>query len=362
MKIGTREIGASARPYIIAEIGVNHDGDPATAVALTRAAAEAGASAVKLQLFRADLLMSRASTLAAYQEAAGERDPWAMLRRLELSADAMAPVVEEAHRRGIHAIVTVFSVGLVAEAERLPWDSYKSASPDLINKPLLTAMAGTGRPLIVSTGAGTLDEVARAAGWLRGCADRLAFLQCVSSYPTPEEAAELDGIEAIADVFAGPVGYSDHTPGIDMGAAAVRRGAVLLEKHLTHNRKAAGPDHAASLEPEQFAAYVASADAAWAQARARPRAPRPRTTPARKRVLTIEQDVRRLSRQSLVAARDLPAGHVLTREDLTIKRPGTGLEPWTLEATLGRRLARPVAADMPLHGEDLIGRTAREAA
>lgn len=362
MNIGDREIGPRSAPYIIAEIGVNHDGDPRTAVSLTRAAADAGASAVKLQLFKSDLLMSRASALAAYQQAAGEQDPWAMLRRLELSADAMAPVVEEAHRRGLHAIVTVFSTELVPEAEHLPWDSYKSASPDLINKPLLTSMAGTGRPLIVSTGAGTIDEVARAAGWLRGCAERIAFLQCVSSYPTPEESAELDGIEAIADVFAGPVGYSDHTPGLEMGAAAVRRGAVLLEKHLTHSRRAPGPDHAASLEPAQFAEYVAAARAAWEQARARPRAPRPRVAPARKRVLSIEQDVRRLSRQSLVALRRLPAGHVITREDLTIKRPGTGIEPWALEATVGRRLAREVAADMPLQAADLQSSGAREAA
>jgi N-acetylneuraminate synthase/N,N'-diacetyllegionaminate synthase len=355
MKIGDRAISPAMDPYVIAEIGVNHDGDVGVAVELTRAAAAAGASAVKLQLFRADLLMSRVSALASYQAAAGETDAAAMLRRLELPAAAMRPVVEEAHRRGIHAIVTVFSLPLVADAEAVGFDAYKSASPDLINKPLLTAMAGTGRPLIVSTGAGTIEEVARAAGWLRKHAGRTAFLQCVSSYPTPDEDAELDGIEAIADVFAGPVGYSDHTAGVDMGAAAVRRGACILEKHLTHSRAARGPDHAASLEPDQLARYIENARAAAQKLRARIRPLPARATPPRKRVLAIEMDVRRLSRQSLVPARDLPAGHTLRREDLAIKRPGTGLEPWMLEATLGRRLRRPLTADTPLTGDDLVG-------
>lgn len=360
MKIDGREISAQSEPYIIAEIGVNHDGDATRAVELTHAAADAGASAVKLQLFQSDLLMSRASALASYQAASGETDPRSMLRRLELSAEQMRPVVDAAHARGIHAIVTVFSVELIPAAERLAWDAYKSASPDIINKPLLMGMAETARPLIVSTGASTIDEIARASGWLRRHADRLAFLQCVSSYPTPEERAELDGIQAIAEVFAGPVGYSDHTPGVEAGARAVQHGAVLLEKHLTYNKRAAGPDHEASLEPRQFAEYVAAAKQAWATIRA---ARRPKQLPlGRKRVLEIESDVRTLSRQSLVAKRDLPAGHLVTRADLTIKRPGTGLEPWTLEATVGRRLGKAVAADTPLREQDLAGGLAREAA
>lgn len=360
MKIGLRAVGAEFSPYVIAEIGVNHDGDPARAVELTRDAAKAGADAVKLQLFRADLLMSRASGLAAYQEAAGERDPHSMLRRLELSVDAMRKVVDAAHDAGIHAIVTVFSTELVAEADVLDWDAYKSASPDVINKPLLGAMGATGRPLIVSTGAATIDEVARAAGWLRNLSGRLAMLQCVSSYPTPDSLAELGGIGAIADVFPGPVGYSDHTTGVETGAAAVWRGASILEKHLTYNREAVGPDHAASLMPEEFASYVENAKRAWMERQGR-RRPKSFGETQRKRVLGVEEDVRRLSRQSLVTRRPLPAGHVLTREDLTIKRPGTGLEPWMLEGTIGRRLSRAVEGDMPLTEGDLA-RAAREAA
>ena len=180
MHISRRPI-TPANPYIIAELGVNHDGSVDRALALTEAAAAAGADAIKLQFFRTDLLMSRAAKLAAYQHSAGETDPVAMLRRLELSLDDMARVIDRAHRFNIHAIVTVFSVDLVSEAESLPFDAYKTASPDLIHKPLLGALAATGKPLIVSTGASTLDEITRARDWLAPAAERLACLQCVSS-------------------------------------------------------------------------------------------------------------------------------------------------------------------------------------
>ncbi|HZW09618.1 MAG TPA: N-acetylneuraminate synthase family protein [Phycisphaerales bacterium] len=362
MRIGDRHIDEEFPPYVIAEIGVNHDGSVERALELTDAAAGAGADAVKLQLFRTDLLMSRAAKLAAYQAAAGETDPVGMLRRLELSADEMARVVERAHARGIHAIVTVFSVGLVAEAERLPWDAYKSASPDIINRPLLEAMAATGKPLIVSTGASTMEEVERAVGWLAGAKERLALLQCVSSYPTaPEDAA----VGAMADFrrwFQGPVGYSDHTPDLDTGQLAAAMGADLLEKHLTYDRTAPGPDHAASCDAAGLARYAQLArgvrDYVMVHGGGRP-LPRavnpddPRIGGRHKRVQRCEFDVREVSRQSLTTRCALNSGHVLALRDLTIKRPGSGIEPWRVEEIVGRRLARDVAADMPLTDEDL---------
>ncbi|MEO1585212.1 MAG: N-acetylneuraminate synthase family protein [Planctomycetota bacterium] len=342
MKIGDRHIGPKHPPYIIAEIGVNHDGDPDRAVMLTESAARAGADAVKLQLFETDRLMSKAARLAAYQKSAGETDPFAMLRRLELSIDQMAPSVERAHELGIHAIVTVFSVELVEVAEQLPWDAYKSASPDVVNRPLLEAMAATGKPLIVSTGASTLDEVTRAAGWLDGIRDRLTMLQCVSSYPAPDAA--LGGIRAIAEATGLPVGYSDHTASIETGAMAVAAGAALLERHVTYDTSAAGPDHGASLEPVGFERY---ADRARAATRSTDQ------SIVDKRVLACEQDVRAVSRQSLVAVRNLAAGAVLTLDDLTIKRPGTGIEPWRVDEVVGATVARDIEADMPLIEEDL---------
>ncbi len=349
MRIADRLIQPdSADVYVIAELGVNHDGDPRRAVELAQAAARAGADAIKLQLFEADRLMSRDAKLAAYQKAAGETDPIAMLRRLELSIGDMAPVVDQARALGVHAIVTVFSVELVAVAESLPWHAYKTASPDLIHLPLLVELARTGRPLILSTGAATLDEVRQTMHWLSSldALERTAVMQCVSSYPTPMQHAELAGIPAIAAISCGPVGYSDHTPDLDTGALAVSAGAVLLEKHLTYSRSAAGPDHAASLEPAQFAEYVRRARAAAI----RPRPPSPEPL---KRVLDIERDVRTVSRQSLVLTRDLAAGHVLTRSDLTFKRPGTGLPPSLLDRAIGARLRSSKPADGLLTTDDL---------
>ncbi len=340
MRIGSRDIGGA--PYIIAELGVNHDGSPGRALELVRLAAGAGADAVKFQFFRADLLMSGAARLASYQAEAGETDPAAMLRRLELPGEALARGAALAQELGLHAIVTVFSVELVEEACACGCDAFKTASPDIVHRPLLEALGATGRPLIVSTGASTIDEVARAMHWLRGARGRVALLQCVSAYPTPPERAALGGMAALRAVHAGPVGYSDHTTSLDMGGWAVAAGASVLEKHFTYSRAAAGPDHAASLEPDEFAQYAGRARAAYAALGA-----------ARREVGELERDVRAVSRQSIVAARALPAGHVLRREDLTFKRPGTGIAPWLIDAVLGRATARAVGADTPLREGDL---------
>lgn len=344
LHIGARRIGDDERPFVIAELGVNHDGDVARALEMVDAAADAGADAIKTQCFRADLLMSGASSLAKYQADAGERDPRAMLRRLELDDEAMRAVVDRARSRGVLAIVTVFSLELVESASAMGWDAYKFASPDVIHRPLIERVASLGKPLLLSTGAASLDEATRAYGWVRefGASDRCAFLQCVSSYPARDEDASLGGVGALLDALTCPVGYSDHTPGVDTGALAVCAGATILEKHLTYDRGAKGPDHAASLDAAQFAEYVRLAHRAHAM-----------MGPRRKRVLESESDVRRVSRQSIVSTRALRAGERVTRGMLTVKRPGTGIPPFDLDGVVGRTLARDVDADTPLTDGDL---------
>jgi sialic acid synthase SpsE len=335
MRIGEREIGGGRPVYVIAVVGVNHDGDAERALMLIDLAARAGADAVKLQYFQTDLLMSRSARLAAYQAAAGETDPVAMLRRLELSLVDMRRVVERAHERGLHAIVTVFSVDLVAEARTLAWDAFKSASPDIVHRPLLAALAADGRPMVVSTGASTMAEVVRAAAWLGSCRDRVAMLQCVSCYPAPEPA--LGGIAAIAAATGLPTGYSDHTASVETGGEAVAAGACILERHITDDRSRPGPDHAASLDGGQFAEYVALGRSAL-----RADAPAPLRT---KVVLPCEEDVRRVSRQSIVARRRIEAGEVIRLVDLAFKRPGTGMEPWRVGEVVGRVAARTINSD-----------------
>lgn len=360
MRLGDRVLAPERPPVVIAELGVNHDGSVHRAIELVEAAADAGADAIKLQYFKADLLLSRAARLASYQRDAGERDPAAMLCRLELDPDAMALLVARAHALGLLAIVTVFSEPLVAGAAALAFDAFKVASPDIIHRPLIDALARTGRPMILSTGAANADEVARADRWLAH-ADDVAFLQCVSSYPVPDAGAALGGIDALRTIVDRPVGLSDHTTSVQTGALAVLLGARILEKHLTWSCSAPGPDHAASLDPTDLARYVTLArrahrDPAVADElgldRACPWADR-RVGPRTKAVLPIEAEVRLAARQSITAVRDLPAGAVLTRDDLTIKRPGTGLEPWRLDGVVGAATARAIPRDTPITADDL---------
>ena len=189
MRIGDRVIGPDAPPYVIAELGVNHDGRPDRALALTDAAAAAGADAVKLQYFRAERLLSRRAGLARYQADGGAADVATMLRGLELDLDAMIAVADRAHARGLHAVVTPFSVETVDALAGQPWDAIKIASPDVVNRPLIERAMALGRPLLVSTGAATPEEVERAAAWLAGHPHVL--LQCVSAYPAADENDDL---------------------------------------------------------------------------------------------------------------------------------------------------------------------------
>jgi N-acetylneuraminate synthase/N,N'-diacetyllegionaminate synthase len=341
MRIGGRAVAMGGEPFVIAEIGVNHDGSVAQARALVLAARDAGADAAKFQMFDAGMLLSRDAVLAAYQRESGARDPRELLRGLQLPVRALGELAEECIAIGIVPMVTVFSLPLFEHARGQAWSAFKTASPDLVNLPLLREASRMERPLVVSTGAATRDEVAQAARWLAPCGD-LAFLQCTSSYPTADDRAAIGGMHELLAITGRPVGYSDHTAAVDAGGLAVAAGACILEKHLTHDRGAAGPDHAASLDPAQFAEYVRLARRAARMVGA-----------SRKELQDVERDVRRVSRQSLVAARGIPAGAFITAVDLCIKRPGTGICASRLDEVVGRRAVRAIEADRVLVDEDL---------
>ncbi|MCC7408556.1 MAG: N-acetylneuraminate synthase family protein [Phycisphaeraceae bacterium] len=340
LTIGNRKITRDGGVYVIAELGVNHDGSLKRAMSLARAAKKAGADAIKLQLFDVKMLLSAEAELAGYQQASAD-DPLTMLESLQLSAEQMRPLRELTRELELGFIVTCFSPGLVGAMRGLDVDAVKVASPDCVNRPLLEAVAPLGKPLLVSVGAAEAEEVAMAAAWLRGLPGGVAMLQCVSSYPTADEDASLAAIRALPSEFV--VGYSDHTTSLHTGMLAVAAGAVILEKHLTHNRRAKGPDHAASFDPRQFAQYVQLVRQVEAM-----------RGPAAKRVLPCEADVRRVSRQSVCATRDLPAGHVITEEDVTVKRPGLGVPAAQLGQTIGRCLAKAVATNHLIYEDDLM--------
>lgn len=325
MNIGDHDL--AARVMVIAEIGVNHDGRVACALELVHAAKAAGADAVKLQLFAADRLVAEGTGCAAYQNASDQR---ALLRTLELSRAEVERVVAEARRVGLMPLATPFSVEDVETCAGLRLPAIKLASPDLVNWPLLRRCARVGVPLLVSTGASDAAEIARTADWLRAWGGQAALLHCVSSYPTPADDAGLSSIAALA-AHGLTVGYSDHTNEVMAGALAVTAGARVVEKHLTYDRAASGPDHAASFDPDQLAEYVRHVRLAE----------RMRGTP-RTGTLAREADVRRLSRQALAFGRALRAGERVSEADLVTRRPADGVGAAEAPNVVGRTLTRDV--------------------
>lgn len=336
-----------ARVLIIAEIGVNHDGRLNRGLELIHAAADAGADAVKFQWFHPDRLLSKQALLAGYQ-AGKATDAKDLLEKLALDQDMLSRFAEATRQAGLRLIVTPFSPADVQELAGLDLDAVKIASPDAVNTPLLEAVAKLKKPILISTGTCDLHELARAADllsthatWGGGC-----LLQCVSSYPTPTHEASINGMTQIKQHYRVPVGYSDHTQEVYTGALAVAAGAVVIEKHLTHDRHAPGPDHAASADPGQFAEYARLIRQAQVI-----------LGPARKVVQPVEADVRLVSRQSVCLTRDLPAGHTLGKEDLTVMRPGTGIPACELKNLIGQTLKHHAYARTLLDPADLIRQT-----
>src|SRR5687768_9304272 len=334
LRIGDRMIGPGQSALVVAEIGVNHDGSLSRAEQLVHDAADAGADAVKFQLFRADQLVHPSAAFAGYQkDRCPEADAASMLRRYELPPVEVARLVALARHLGLLPLATPFSVEDVDAVHHLDLPAVKIASPDLVNRPLLERAARLDRPMLVSTGAATLDEVERCVGWLGEWRVSFALLHCVSAYPTPADQANFGWINELAEQFDVPVGYSDHTTELISGAVAVSMGACVLERHLTYDKSAAGPDHAASSDPAEFAEYVR-----LVRLTERMRGTGP------KRVLPIEQDVRAVSRQSLVLRRDVAAGRVIAEADLTVQRPGNGIPAADARRAIGRRVRQTLGA------------------
>ncbi len=344
-RLGQREVGGSAPCFVIAEAGVNHNGDPERALALVRAAADAGADAVKFQTFRAKDLVGAAARKAAYQVAttgAGESQ-LAMLERLELGPEVFRALKAETERLGLFFLSTPFDQLSAQLLGELGVVGFKLGSGDLTNLPFLAQVADLGRPLILSSGMATLDEVEDAIFTLRarGCKD-LAMLHCVSSYPAPVAASNLRAMDSIGLAVGGPIGMSDHSLGWEVTLAAVARGAKIIEKHLTLDRTLPGPDHAASIEPREFKQMMTQI-----------RLVESALGDGVKQPAICERDTAEVARRSVVAARDLTSGTTLCADDLAIKRPGTGIKPRRFATLMGRKLCRAVAADEPLHWEDL---------
>ena len=350
MRIETHPIGPDHAVFVIAEIGVNHDGSVGTALDLVRHAADAGADAVKVQLFDADRLLHPSAAFAEYQRGQAAC-PRAMLRKYQFDERAAETVIDAVRDAGLVPLATPFSPADVETIRRLELPAVKIASPDLVNPVLLERASELAVPMLVSTGAATGAEVWEAVGLLRDLQAEFALLHCVSAYPTAAAEAHLSWIKLLRETHGVPVGYSDHATDLLAGALAVAAGARIVEKHLTHDRAAAGPDHAASADPAQFAEYVGLIRAAERMLGG-----------GEKRVLPCEADVRRVSRQSLVLSRDVPAGRPIRDEDLTVQRPGEGIAAASVRQVIGLPLKVALPAGTLLEWEMLETSTAIPAA
>lgn len=334
MRIGARAIGPGEPCYVIAEAGVNHNGDLELAKKLVSIAAEAGADAVKFQTFDADKLVTETAPKARYQlETTGEGSQHAMLKRLELNAQAHRELAKIATRAGIAFLSTPFDLQSADMLERLSVHAFKIGSGDLTNSPLLRHVASKGRPMVVSTGMADIEEVGEAVRVTKeaGCRD-LALLHCVSDYPARAEDANLRAMATLADAFGVPTGFSDHTLGIEVPLAAVAMGATIIEKHFTMDRDLPGPDHRASLEPGELRALVRGIRLVEAARGSGRKVPTPR-----------ERELATVARRSIVARVGIPKGSILSLDQLDYRRPGAGLPPTKVQAIVGRRTRVEIA-------------------
>ncbi|MCJ8166415.1 N-acetylneuraminate synthase [Pontibacter sp. E15-1] len=331
------------RSIIIAEAGVNHNGDINLAKQLINVAAQAGADYVKFQTFRAEKLVSKEAQKADYQNRNFQEEDnsqYGMLKKLELSEEDHHILLAHAVNKGIKFLSTGFDEDSIDFLEKLGVDIFKIPSGEITNYPYLQHIAQKGKPVILSTGMSTMDEIGEAIEVLISSGvsrANLTVLHCTTEYPAPLAEVNLRAMTQIGEVFGVKIGYSDHTPGIEVPIAAAALGAAVIEKHFTLDRELPGPDHKASLEPMELSAMIKSirnVELALGS-------PEKVVTPS-------EEKNRAVARKSIFVAHDLHSGHILKQEDLVMKRPGNGISPMRLNQVLGKELVKEVRADAML--------------
>ncbi len=343
IKIAQHLIGAGHPCFMIAEAGVNHNGDPAMAAELVRQAKACGADCVKFQTFRAERVVTAAAPKAAYQLKVTDpaESQFAMLRKLELSEAAHRELIAQCRREGIVFLSTPYSIEDAELLHDLGVPGFKVASGQLVELPFLADLARFGKPIILSTGMATMAEITEAVATVRAQGnDQLVVLQCTTNYPSALADTNLRAMNSIRATTGAVTGYSDHTEGINACLASVALGAAVVEKHFTLDRALPGPDHRCSFAPAELAALVRGVreiEAALGTAAKQPTA----------------AELANLSgmRRSIVAARALSAGEKVTAADFAFKRPATGLAPKRLGELLGRTARTDIAADTQVQPE-----------
>jgi pseudaminic acid synthase len=343
-KIGERDIGPHSRPYLIAEMSGNHNQSLDRALAIVDAAADAGADAVKLQTYTAETM-----TLNVRRPGFVIEDPdslWSGRQLYELYKEAYtpwewhAPIMARAAAHGMHCFSSPFDETAVGFLQSLDVPAYKIASFEATDLPLIRRVAGSGKPMIISTGMATAAEIDDAVRTARqaGCQD-VVLLKCTSTYPATPENTNIRTIPNMRDAFGCPVGLSDHTMGCGVAVAAVALGAVIIEKHFTLRRADGGVDSAFSLEPEEFRRLREETERAWL------------AMGEIKYGGTSAETKSKAFRRTLYIAEDMRAGDVLTTTNLRIVRPGYGLPPKFYDTLLGKRVNKDVVAGTPMSWE-----------
>jgi N-acetylneuraminate synthase len=335
--IAGRQIGDGQPCFVIAEAGINHNGDTALAAKLVDAAAAAGADAIKFQTHFPEHEMLRGGATAAY---VGE-SLFDLLTRTALSRDAHFELRNRARDKGILFLSTPFSREAADFLETVGVPAYKTGSGELTHLPLQRHIARKGRPMIVSTGMSTPEEIERTVQTIRAEGTPFALMHCTSTYPTPYPHVQLGCIAALKERYRVPVGFSDHTLGNFAAFAAVAAGAQLFEKHFTVSRSLPGPDQQGSMEPQELEELVRGIRAIE------------QSLGAAKKIQPGEQDVRDMALHSVVSIRGIAAGATIGQDDVWAKRPGTGIPARQLSEVIGRVAKRAIAKDQLIQWDDL---------
>lgn len=327
-----------SRSIIIAEAGVNHNGDMAIAKGLIDAAAEAGVDYVKFQTFKTENLVSADAPTAEYQKSAtNEVSQFAMLKRLELSKAQHLELIDYCHKKGVKFLSTAFDLDSIDMLASFNLDLWKIPSGEITNYPYLAKIAGFQQPIVMSTGMCDNVDIKNALDvLLENGANRenITLLHCNTQYPTPMCDVNLKAMKTIADTFGVKVGYSDHTQGIEIPISAVALGATVIEKHFTLNHNMEGPDHNASLEPDELKAMVTAI-----------RNVEQALGNGIKQISASETPNKAVARKSIVAKRAVKKGETFTEENITVKRPGNGISPMRWNEVLGTTATRNYSPD-----------------
>lgn len=331
--------------FVIAEIGPNHNGSLETALQMVRCLADSGANAIKFQLAQPEAVYSADAFKADYQQRTdGAGSVIEMSRRNQLSREMHKLLHAECQSVGVPYLCTAFEITALHFIDQvLNVPLFKIASGELLTVDMLEYMAHRKKPVILSTGMATYEEIGSALAILRkdGLND-ITLLHCVSNYPAPHADLNLRLIPELAKRFGCKVGFSDHSLGAEACLAAIPLGAQIIEKHVTLDKAMPGPDHQASATIEEFKALVASI-----------RRVEVALGVAQKTFSAAEEGIRRMARKSIVAARMIPAGAIIGKDDLAFKRPGTGLSPLFRDQLIGAHALRELAADRVIHAEDI---------